>query len=946
MFMVNRFFDELSPEDLASLQEVVEQFEENWRAGKAPAIAAYLPEQGSLRQALLTELVHTDLEWRLRSGLPACVGAYVDTYPELAEQSETILDLLETERSLRFPAPILSTDIGEVRPASSVGSEALPRTRPDCTCGDRPAHASDRTEEEAACQCHSRPGLSHLGRFEILELLGTGASAKVYKARDTRLDRYVALKMLRQSAFATPMERDRFLREAKSAAQVSHPHIVAIHDAGELEGSCYLVSELIEGVTLADRLKAGPLPPREAAEMAACVAETLHFAHQRGVIHRDIKPSNILIDPAGQPHVTDFGLAKREGGESTLTHEGDLVGTPAYMSPEQARGEAYRVDGRSDVYSLGAVLYHMLTGAAPFRGNMRMLLAQVLEEDPRSPRRLNDQVPCDLENICLKAMSKEPRARYTTALVLAEDLKRFLTGRPVEARPVGALYKFGRLCRRKPVLAGLSAALILVAASAFTAVTWEWRQAQTHLAEAEHQRELADAERVTTEHSFALAHQAVGDLAGLRDHKLFSYAHGAHTLGSDLAQKTLHYYQSLLAQRGSDPTLRYEIAKAYRNLGGMYCIESGISTKATEAYESAAVIYEQLVQENPKDLACVRELTEVYLSIGQYLRRQGQSLRATQFFDRAKRGFDTLAEGGADSANDHVAAQIRRLRGEYYRETGAVAQAREEHEKACVLWERLYRQTSNSFYLWNLAHDRAMLARALDELGNSLEALRWSQEAAALARQLLERYPLDQQYQAFLATRYHVIGNIYSDIMKLEDAACSYRQSLSIRQKLVDANPNNADRWSDQAGTYEGLGEVLEQLGRGEEALAAYQNAVANMKIFLTKTPINPKHRRGLSDRYRYVARVQRSLGRAGEAATTLLEWKTLWPNEPVELCRIAWELGLCAASLNKGHKNLSPEQTAEQRRCAILAVEVFREALACTFRASTGRQGAGNSLP
>jgi WD40 repeat protein/tRNA A-37 threonylcarbamoyl transferase component Bud32 len=336
------------------------------------------------------------------------------------------------------------------------------------------------------------PRHTFIGKFELLERVGQGAFGTVYKARDPELDRVVAVKVPRAGNLDQGQELDRFLREARSVAQLRHPSIVPVHEVGQQNGLPYLVSDFVDGVTLADELTARRPAPRESAQLIAAVADALDYAHRHGVVHRDVKPSNIMRSADGAPHVMDFGVAKRDVGEITMTVEGQVLGTPTYMSPEQARGESHAVDGRSDVYSLGVVLYQLLTGELPFRGNQRMLLHQVLHDEPRAPHSFNDRVPRDLETICLKAMAKEPNRRYPTAGELAADLRRFLKSEPIQARPAGALERAWRWAKRRPAVAGLLTTLALVLAVSLPSLTALWLQANSARKDVEKERDAAE----------------------------------------------------------------------------------------------------------------------------------------------------------------------------------------------------------------------------------------------------------------------------------------------------------------------------------------------------------------------------------------------------------------------------------------------------------------------
>jgi eukaryotic-like serine/threonine-protein kinase len=344
----------------------------------------------------------------------------------------------------------------------------------------------------------------YFGDYELLEEIAHGGMGVVYKARQVSLDRLVAVKMILAGPYATEEFIQRFRAEAQAAARLQHPNIVAIHEVGVHEGQHYFSMDYVEGRSLAALVREGPLPPARAARYVRVIAEAIHYAHQQGVLHRDLKPSNVLIDAQDQPRITDFGLAKQLHADSELTVSGQVMGSPAYLPPEQAGGKSGQAGPQSDVYSLGAILYHLLTGRPPFQGEtVTDVIEQVLHSDPVGLRLLNPSLPRNLGTICLKCLEKAIGQRYESAQALADELGRFLRDEPIAARPVSRAEKGWRWCRRKPVVAGLGAGLVLaLVALAVGSTVAALRIAAARAGEKRARLQAEERERVTRQNLY------------------------------------------------------------------------------------------------------------------------------------------------------------------------------------------------------------------------------------------------------------------------------------------------------------------------------------------------------------------------------------------------------------------------------------------------------------
>jgi tetratricopeptide (TPR) repeat protein len=758
---------------------------------------------------------HEELQAFLSGALAEARAALLRAHVLDCVRCQDLLDRLTDSETLSPWKPLARQVRSELEPEPALESlRQVLRTVP----GESTLEGS--TDWRAVLGPSSRPGdLGTLDGYFVEAELGRGGMGIVFRAFDPGLQRRVALKVLRPD-LTHPRARRRLVREARVVAQFRHDHLVAVYAVVDpTEGLPYLVMEYLDGPTLSHLIGLGTsLEPRQAANLAAQVADGLAAAHAAGLVHRDIKPDNIMIDPAtGRAKLMDFGLARDEASQENLTREDVLAGTPTHMSPEQARG--LELDGRSDVYSLGVTLYECLTGEVPFRGAPHMVLQQVCDDEPRPPGRLNDRIPRDLETICLKAMAKEPSRRYATARDLADDLRRWLNGEPIKARPPGPVGRLARWCRRNPRLAvlvvivfGLLVLLTAVSSLATLRIAREQRQTlQEHKAASDH---------------YHLALETLNSLVLDLNQKLGSRP-GTLQVKRDILETARAGLEKIARSNEAAGTIDRSAVVAYDQLGWVFN-ELGRTSDAIHAYDKARDLAEALARANPDSLESQRDLAGAHDKLGDMSRFNNDIPAAEAAFRRAVAVREALtARHGQDpevlrdqQVSTNKIGLIHLRRGEY-------AAALAQFTRALELLDRYApNYPSRTKVLSDYEYTYRQLGQAC-LMSDWTAGAEYSRKALESARAFVAAAPQDLWLRKKLAIDYDQLAAARLLLADLDGAEANYLESQKVRQALLDAESGDVDNRRSLAVSYRYLGDLARCRRNTDATRSLYQKCLA-----------------------------------------------------------------------------------------------------------------------
>jgi len=796
------------------VDRLCDEFESHWRSDNPPQIEEYLSRvPSSNRRELFSQLIGIELHWRRQRDGEPDAEEYHRRFPQDA-------DLLDRE--------IHASDDSTAHP--------------DDERGDTFSVGGTITMPSGT----DVPG--RFGNYDLLAEIGCGGMGVVYRARQRTADRIVALKLIRRDRLvALPRDTQtgliqRFQQEGQTAAQLDHDHIVTVYEVGEVDGQPFFSMRLVDGLSVADVLRDGPLDNRRAATYMESVSRAVHEAHVHGILHRDLKPQNVLIDEkSDRALVADFGLAKLTEVAEEMTRAGEVMGTPQFMSPEQAQ-DASSVTARSDVYSLGATLYHMLTARPPFQAATGMeTLRQVIDQEPVPPRQLNRSIDLDLETICLKCLEKDPSRRYVSAELLADDLSHYLNHQPIKARRTGVLGRAWRLCRRNPrtaVAATLAVAFLIVALVATTVGYVETTAAL----------ESAEAAREQDKETARLARDAIDRFfTRVSEYELLDQP-GMQPLRQDLLEDAIDYYRQFLARRGSDPLIRDELAMTHFRVGRITeLVES--PEKALPSYERARVVQHQLAAERPADLARLKALSDTENRIGRALHQMQILDEALDAYAEAAAIRERLAKAAPDNNEyQRALANVQMNIGLVERDRDDLKEARRKMDQAQAIRRRLLATRQTDYELrrdFARGHFNLAIVAIYDE--DYAAADESFKEATAVFEDLAESSSNRLANTYRLATCYRLWADLKSEQGNPSAAIELYDKSRKGMELLAVANPDVAEYRFTLAGLYMNLGLLHSERKEWGAALAPLEKAHTHLAALLMEQPDVPDYRLDLA---------------------------------------------------------------------------------------------------
>jgi eukaryotic-like serine/threonine-protein kinase len=805
---------------LEQIHAICNRFESCWGTDTRLSIESLLTAHSDLpRWALLESLIRSELELQRSSASGDATGMMLNSASEASYQGRFPSDPIAVARAFLPTDQLSQLDVAgleSVASATNRKGDDIPRT---------------------------------LGPYEVIDEFARGGMGIIYRARHKTLGRVVALKLIASGAMASSLNVRRFRTEAKAIASLEHPHIVPIFDIGECDGIPYFTMPLIQGTNLAARLESGPLPPRDAARMTKQVADAIEYAHSQGIIHRDLKPRNILIDPTGNIHVTDFGLAKFVDAEQTetlrpestadeLTMTGQLIGTPAYMAPEQAIGQPARC---SDIYSLGAILYALTTGRPPFQAaTLLETLRLVREKDPVDPSRLNPAIPKDLETIALTSLSKSPSSRYASAKAMADDLQRFIDGVPIVARPVSSWVHFVRWVKRQPRLAAASAIAVASLVAGIAVSLWFYTVALQGESKARENLAIASANEQQANKNFDFAigsvKQYFTDVASSPDLK----SKGLQSLRVKLLENAQQVYQQLQSQSADSAIVQSRLADVHQTLGEI-CQELGTWPESSKHFNLAIELHRtrQAAEQNLDAIAtCLQRDSEVKSRMGDAeaggraieeaiaLRRQIHASKGDR--DSIRKLAGAIADFGL----------LLTFRGREQEELEAFDEVASLAEQLVQIDDRIASKSEA------IEETRLLegLALHLQGRGKFSEGERWIRAARDVAAKGVALGADDVELQYRLARTDRTLAMILARLQRFDEARASFDRANETLSKLTAEHPLVFEYLDDYAASWINIGSTESMRGRMVDAIEAMKQAYRLQSEVVQRQPENAKN--------------------------------------------------------------------------------------------------------